>query len=475
MNALGVYWSPWHRRPTDYEYFMALQPAAFKIMDGGQPDYEWARLNLPGTLVLARDWAMSEQKSDMLADPAGTGARHAWEWSEKADALGYDPANTLVLGINEPPVWDPGVIPSLTAYTVAFLDGCAQHGLRGGALQLSVGWPANTGEGQPPDWAPYAEVEAAIQRGRHALVLHEYWADAGPGENWGWWGGRFMSCPWDVPIIIGECGIDMYVKYGGGYEGTRGWTGHDAPLQYADECVQYVRLCQQDARFFAATPFTTDYANQEWGSFDTNPARNELISVSASLAPAFWHEAGQPVPPEPEPTPPATGALCHPLPADSFYYVTQDFYQHEASGYAVQGHDGTDLSADEGTAVYAMAEGIAVWVDFDPAYGNYIRLYHDDMEVCTFYAHLSEQRVQMGDTVTAGQLIGLVGSTGNSTGPHLHLSVRSMLADGTYNPAAPLDKGCIDPRSWCALFGLNLATGQTVSAAAMVYLPITAG
>src|SRR6187399_1495315 len=106
MNPLGCYWTPHHRRPTDYEYMLALRPAVVKLMDAGLPDYEWTRINLPESLVVARDHQLSEQKSDMMADPAGTGARHAWEWSEKADTLGYDPANTLMLGINEPPVWD---------------------------------------------------------------------------------------------------------------------------------------------------------------------------------------------------------------------------------------------------------------------------------------------------------------------------------------------------------------------------------
>jgi len=472
VNALGVYWSPWHRRPTDYEYFMALQPAVFKIMDGGRPDYEWARVNLPGTLVIARDHAMSEQKSDMLADPAGTGARHAWEWSEKTDDLGFDPANTLVLGINEPPVWDVGVIPALVAYTVAFLDGCSQHGLRGGALQLSVGWPANTGDGTPPDWAPYNGVEAAIQRGRHALVVHEYWADAGPDEMWGWWGGRFMACTWDVPIIIGETGIDMYVKHGGGYQGTRGWTGQTDPGRYAAECAEYVRLCQQDARFFAATPFTTDYANQEWGSFDTNPARNELIGAASSLAPAVWFTGGTVTPPTPEPgpTPPSTGALCHPLPKGQ-YRITQRF--NETSTNA-EGHEGTDLGATALTPVFALADGMVAWVGLGQYYGWYVRLWHAALGVYSFYAHLSGVDVVMETNVSAGQVIGTVGSTGNSTGPHLHYEIRVADGDG-YSAAAPRPNGRIDPESFCALHGLNLATGESVSVTTSIYMPIIAG
>jgi len=412
-------------------------------------------MNLPGALVIARDWAMSEQKGDMMADPAGTGARHAWEWSEKADALGYDPANTLMLGINEPPVWDAGVIPALVAYTVAFLDGCSQHGLRGGALQLSVGWPANNGDGTPPDWAPYAGVEAAIKRGKHALVVHEYWADQGPGENWGWWCGRWMSCPWDVPVIIGETGIDMYVKHGGGYSGTRGWTGQVDSNRYAAECAEYVRLCQDDPRFFAATPFTTDYANQEWGSFDTNPARNELYSAARALEAAQWYSGGAIAPEPPTPTPPQpSGLLVHPLPA-GIYRITQKFNETHTNP---KGHDGTDFGAKEGTPLRSIADGNVAWVDDDPAgYGRYMRLWHPSLNVYSFYAHLAAQgNLHTGDLVTAGQVIGAVGNTGNSSGPHLHFEIRIADGNGEYSAVAPKGNGRCDPETFCALYGLKL-------------------
>jgi hypothetical protein len=93
-------------------------------------------------------------------------------------------ANLLVVGINEPPVWE--ALQATVAYTVAFLDQCKAVGLKAGALNLSVGWPANNGPDTAPDWAPYVPVLAAIERGGHYLVLHEYWADQGPTEMWGW-------------------------------------------------------------------------------------------------------------------------------------------------------------------------------------------------------------------------------------------------------------------------------------------------
>jgi hypothetical protein len=176
-----------HRYQHDYAFFQALQPAVFKIMDGGPPDYLWANDNLHDCLYIARDWALSEQHSDMLRDPVGTGQRHAHEWNDHQAKLGFDRAKTLILGINEPHVWDAGVSEALRQYTIALCDTATSLGLRVGAMQLSVGWPNNTGPDTPPDWSPFAGVEAAIQRNGGALICHEYWADKGPGENWGWW------------------------------------------------------------------------------------------------------------------------------------------------------------------------------------------------------------------------------------------------------------------------------------------------
>jgi len=462
MNPLSVYWSPWHRRPQDYDYFTALQPAVVKIMNGGPPDYAWVRGNLPGALVIARDHAMSEQKEDMLRDPAGTGRRHAMEWDQKVSTLGFDRANTLVLGINEPAVWDAGVIPALVNYTIAFLDECDALGLRGGALQLSVGWPANSGGESPPNWAPYAGVEAAIRRGQHALVLHEYWATGGPGDGWGWYAGRFMKCPWDVPIVIGECGLDMgVVQDPATLPGSRGWQGNVSAMTFGAQSGDYVRRCQTDRRFFAATTFTTDYQSGEWEPFDTEPARHELVAQANSLAPAVWYGGGAgpgptPEPPDPGQPVPMPGKIVHPLPAGS-YRITQHFNQGVTNP---RGHEGTDFGAGLGTPVRSIADGVVAWVDVDPSYGNYIRVYHEALGVYSFYAHLSSQSVGQGATVQAGATIGKVGSTGNSTGAHLHLEIRIANAAGNYSRVAPKANGRCDPETWAALLGLSLSTGD---------------
>ncbi len=289
-SKLGVYWSVEHRRQSDYAYFKALQPSVFKVMDGGQPDYQFAKDNLPNSLVIARDWALSEQHSDMLANPAETGMRHAREWDEHQPKLGFDRAKTLVLGINEPTVWVAGFTEALRVYTIALCDEATRRGLRVGAMQLGVGWPGNNGADTPPDWSPFHGVEEAILRGNHALVCHEYWADNGPAENWGWWAGRTLKCPWQVPIVIGECGVDMFVKDTSVGQQNRGWLGHMPPERYAAELTEYTNRMSADPRFVGCCVFASDFQAHEWYSFDVEPAYQAILSVKpADTPPVVTH------------------------------------------------------------------------------------------------------------------------------------------------------------------------------------------
>jgi len=86
-------------------------------------------------------------------------------------------------------------------------------------------------------------------------------------------------------------------------------------------------------------------------------------------------------------------------------------------------HAGIDLASPTGTPVYATADGLVSKAERFSSYGNFISIEHGgDMQ--TRYAHLSGYNVAAGDRVVKGQLIGYVGSTGRSTGPHLHYEVR---------------------------------------------------
>jgi murein DD-endopeptidase MepM/ murein hydrolase activator NlpD len=86
-------------------------------------------------------------------------------------------------------------------------------------------------------------------------------------------------------------------------------------------------------------------------------------------------------------------------------------------------HKGIDLAQPIGTPVYATADGVVSKAEPFSSYGNYIQIEHGG-QMQTRYAHLSGYAVAAGEQVHKGQLIGFVGTTGRSTGPHLHYEVR---------------------------------------------------
>lgn len=86
-------------------------------------------------------------------------------------------------------------------------------------------------------------------------------------------------------------------------------------------------------------------------------------------------------------------------------------------------HAGTDIGAPSGTPIYAAHGGIVITSRLSSSYGNYVVISRGD-GISTLYAHMSRRAATEGQTVKQGQVIGYVGSTGRSTGPHLHFEVR---------------------------------------------------
>ena len=86
-------------------------------------------------------------------------------------------------------------------------------------------------------------------------------------------------------------------------------------------------------------------------------------------------------------------------------------------------HTGIDMAADYGVSIYAAADGVVADADWDNSYGKYVKLLHKDNTI-SIYAHCSSLCVSEGETVSAGEKIAEVGSTGASTGNHLHFEVR---------------------------------------------------
>ncbi len=101
--------------------------------------------------------------------------------------------------------------------------------------------------------------------------------------------------------------------------------------------------------------------------------------------------------------------------------VTSRFAAIESVRYGA--HTGLDIGAGSGTPILAVADGTVTYASPMGTYGNLVIITHGN-GIQTYYAHCSKILVSVGQQVSSGQSIALVGSTGNSTGPHLHLEVR---------------------------------------------------
>ena len=114
----------------------------------------------------------------------------------------------------------------------------------------------------------------------------------------------------------------------------------------------------------------------------------------------------------------ADGELCWPLPGHT--YISCHFGEVDAFGNA--GHRGTDIPAPEGTPILAAHSGTVLVSGWNDSYGNQVLL-DNGAGLSTRYAHMTQTAVTAGEAVTAGQVIGYVGSTGDSTGNHLHFEM----------------------------------------------------
>lgn len=115
--------------------------------------------------------------------------------------------------------------------------------------------------------------------------------------------------------------------------------------------------------------------------------------------------------------------------------VTSRYGKREATEVVSANHSGIDIGADQGTPIYAAIDGTVTVASSEGEYGKHIDIENND--VLTRYAHCSKLLVKKGQKIKKGDKIALVGSTGNSTGPHLHFEIRRD--NRTINPESILD------------------------------------
>lgn len=225
----------------------------------------------------------------------------------------------------------------------------------------------------------------------------------------------------------------------------------------------YVEALTEDGRVVAGAPFEVTWPGKhktertkagrgfEAGNYPMSPSRNEFSVRMAGEVPSETvrgigmgadtpggYNAGahtstlvtfeltsvpQAQPTEPTPTP--VPILAHPIADPARRIISQRFADNPAdyARFGLAGHTGLDFAVPEGTQVGAVDGGQVIETGTGAdGYGIYAKLRHAWGE--SLYAHLSRLRVEQGELVNKGQLIGLSGNSGNSTGPHLHFAIR---------------------------------------------------
>lgn len=138
------------------------------------------------------------------------------------------------------------------------------------------------------------------------------------------------------------------------------------------------------------------------------------------------------------------GEYICPIPTEYPHHISSPYnsvrYIHTETAYSVGVHYGTDISGANiyGVPVVAVADGIAIVPPYNAkGYGNYVVL-ETEKDLDFYYGHLADIVVSNGEEVEQGQVLGHVGSTGNSTGPHLHFEARN-LRNGTSRAQQNID------------------------------------
>ncbi|AFS69668.1 murein hydrolase activator EnvC family protein [Exiguobacterium antarcticum] len=217
--------------------------------------------------------------------------------------------------------------------------------------------------------------------------------------------------------------------------------------------AQAAREAKARAKAQAAQAAAAEQAAAEQQAAEAAAAKAAAKANQKSSAPATGstkQSAPKATPSVPQAAPAPTPAPAPPAPSSSSLFI------HPTSGGITQGygsasgsngysfHNGIDFGAPVGTPIVAAATGTVITASSGGPYGNHVMIAHqlDGKTYTTVYAHMSSLNARAGQRVSQGEQIGALGSTGNSTGPHLHFEIHvggySYSASGPANTVNPM-------------------------------------
>lgn len=188
------------------------------------------------------------------------------------------------------------------------------------------------------------------------------------------------------------------------------------------------------------------------GHESVQPAKAALPPMAVPVDSVITPSESEVTPPVPAPpktittAPPAIQDRLPTEPLDSMRITSRFGTRRHPILHRVLNHDGVDLAADLNDPIHAVYDGVVTSAGWRGGYGNAVEIYHAKLGKKTLYGHMNAIQVRAGQRVAEGQVIGLAGTTGLSTGVHLHFGVED--SGGNWNdPMAFLDGLSNEPES----------------------------
>jgi len=313
-HKLAVYWAPQHGQNEILDNIRALKPPAIVVLGQDVQHISDAFAASPNSYIIPRVWEIDDFHGNAVAEMNSNpkqAARWHFErlhrlvqmWKAQAFERGLPfPDNEQILygGANEP---NQGAdYHTIKAYASEYGTVAKSYKCRALLTRLGVGHPKDLLPNGAVDWKDFEGLDAVIKAGGHFLELHQYWQGEGPdnGEDYFYLAGRHHWVPWNVPIFIGECGVDggIFNRFP-----KQGWQGGDIGLsqqQFLDQVIYVHERVGEHVMGMAL--FSWDFQNSEdWATFDIRPMMKWLEGYANDYVESI--DAVQVVLPVPEPKP----------------------------------------------------------------------------------------------------------------------------------------------------------------------------